>query len=88
MKSWLGKRYDGALSDLLIEKNIDALVKVNTERPLYASFFSPHSNINEFSPLMEGTDIYLLSASRTRIDEIKPVGYSFQPIWIMKQRKT
>ena len=66
------KRYDGALSDLLIEKNIDVLVKVNTERPLYASFFGPHSNINEFSPLMEGTDIYLLSASRTRIDEIKP----------------
>jgi len=64
------KRFDGALDDLLIERNIEVMVKVNTEKPLYASFFGPHTNINEFSPLMEGTDVYLLSAKRNRLDEI------------------
>lgn len=64
------RRYDGALDDLLIEKNIEVMVRVNANKPLYASFFGPHTNINEFTPLMEGTDVYLLSASRNRIDEV------------------
>ncbi|TXD83035.1 DUF3857 domain-containing protein [Subsaximicrobium wynnwilliamsii] len=63
-------RFDGTLDDLLIENNIEILVKINTEKPLYASFFGPHTNINEFSPLLEGTEVYLLSASRYRIDQI------------------
>ncbi|TXE19643.1 DUF3857 domain-containing protein [Psychroserpens burtonensis] len=65
------KRYDGPLEDLLIEKNINVLVKVNTETPLYASYFGPHTTINEFPPLLENTDVYLLSASRNRIDQVK-----------------
>lgn len=65
------KRYDGPLEDLLIEKNVNVLVKVKTEKPLYASYFGPHTTINEFPPLLENTDVYLLSASRNRIDEIK-----------------
>lgn len=60
------KRYDGSMDDLLIEKNVNVLVKVNTPKPLYAQFFSPHTNINEFSPLMEGTDVFLLSSKKTK----------------------
>ena len=64
------KRYDGNLKDLLIESNIEVFIRVETEKPLYASFFGPHTTINEFNPLMEGTDIYLLSSTNTRIDKV------------------
>jgi hypothetical protein len=64
------KRYDGSLEELLIEKNINVMVKVNTAKPLYASYFGPHTTINEFPPLLENTDVYLLSASRNRIDQV------------------
>ncbi|WP_299367090.1 hypothetical protein [Winogradskyella sp.] len=65
------KRYDGSIEDLLIERNVNVLIKVNTPTPLYAELFSIHTNINEFSPLLEGTDVYLLSATRNKIDTIK-----------------
>jgi hypothetical protein len=64
------KRYDGPLEDLLIEKNVNVMVKVNTPTPLYASYFGPHTTINEFPPLLENTEVYLLSASRNRIDQV------------------
>ncbi|WP_323789076.1 DUF3857 domain-containing protein [Psychroserpens sp.] len=66
------KRYDGSIDELLIERNVNVMVKVNTSQPLYAEFFSPHTNINEFSPLMEGTDVLLLSSEKTKriIDKI------------------
>ena len=66
------KRFDGNIDELLIERNINVMVKVNTANPLYAEFFSPHTNINEFSPLMEGTDVFLLSSekSKRKIDKI------------------
>jgi hypothetical protein len=65
------KRFDGSIDDLLIERNVNVLIKVNTSTPLYAQLFSIHSNINEFSPLIEDTDIFLLSATRNKIDVIK-----------------
>ncbi len=64
------KRYDGSIDDLLIEKNVNVLIKVETPTPLYAELFSIHTNINAFSPLIEGTDVYLLSPTRNRIDII------------------
>ncbi len=66
------KRYDGNIDELLIERNVNVMVKVNTTQPMYAEFFSPHTNINEFSPLMEGTDVFLLSSKKTKriIDKI------------------
>jgi len=65
------KRYDGTIDDLLIEKNVNVLIKVETSTPLYAELFSIHTNINAFSPLIEGTDVYLLSPTRNRIDVIE-----------------
>lgn len=66
------KRFDGSIDELLIERNINVMVKVKTSEPLYAEFFSPHTNINEFSPLMEGTDVFLLSSEKNKriIDKI------------------
>lgn len=65
------KRYDGTIDDLLIEKNVNTMIKVETPTPLYAQLFSLHTDINEFSPLIEGTDVYLLSPTRNRIDVIE-----------------
>lgn len=65
------KRFDGPISDLLITKNVNAIVKVNTNPPMYAELFGPYTSINEFSEYLEGTDVYLLSASRKKIDVIK-----------------
>ena len=65
------KKYNGKIQDLLIENNVDVFVKVKTKKPLYAKLFSPHTNINQFSPLLHGTDVYLLSAnSKGKIDGI------------------
>ncbi|MCB0399400.1 MAG: DUF3857 domain-containing protein [Winogradskyella sp.] len=66
------KRYDGSIDDLLIEKNVNVLIKANTSpNVVYAELFSVHTNVNEFSPLLEGTDVYLLSPTKNRIDVIK-----------------
>lgn len=64
-------RFDGGIDDLLIEKNINVMVKVLTPTPMYASFFGVHTSINEYSAQIEGTDVYLLSATKNKIDVIK-----------------
>ncbi len=65
------KRYDGSIDDLLIESNVNVLLKIATEQPIYAAFFGPHKSINEYSPLVEGTDVYLLTTSKNKIDGVK-----------------
>lgn len=65
------KRYDGTIDQLLIEKNVNVLLKIKTETPLYAEFFGPHTTINQYSPLLEGTDVYLLTNTKNKIDGIK-----------------
>ncbi|WP_412984688.1 hypothetical protein [Pontimicrobium sp. IMCC45349] len=65
------KRYDGSIDDLLIEKNVNVLLKVNTAEPLYVEFFGPHTSVNQYSPLIEGTDVFLLTKSKNKIDGIK-----------------
>ncbi|KAB1068678.1 DUF3857 domain-containing protein [Tamlana haliotis] len=64
------KRYDGTIDDLLIEKNVDLLLKVNTETPLYVEYFDQYNSINEFNPLIENTEAYLLTSSKNKIDGI------------------
>lgn len=65
------KKYDGTIEDLLIEQNVEVLLKINTSTTLYAKYFGPHTSINEFSPYIEGTNAYLLTKSKKRIDGIK-----------------
>ncbi len=65
------KRFDGSIDDLLIEKNVDVLLKVKTKNPIYVEYFGPHTSINQFSPLIENTDVYLLTTSKNKIDGIK-----------------
>ena len=65
------KRYDGTIKDLLIEKNVNVLLKVYTEEPCYLSFFDPHTSVNQYSPLIENTDAYFLNSSKSKIDGIR-----------------
>lgn len=65
------KRFDGPIEDLLIEKNVNVLLKVYTEEPCYLGFFGPHTNVNQYSPLIENTEAYFLTSSKNKIDGIK-----------------
>jgi len=65
------KRYDGSIDDLLIEKNVNVILKVLTQKPIYLEFFGPHTSVNQFTPYIEGTDVYLLTTSKNKIDGIK-----------------
>lgn len=54
------KRYDGAIEDLLFTENINLIMKLNTEPPMYIDGFDPFSDINQVSPYVEGTKVYTL----------------------------
>jgi len=64
-------RYDGSIHDLLIEKNVNVLLKVNTKKPIYLEHFGAHTNAGQFSPLIEDSEVYLLTTSKNKIDGIK-----------------
>lgn len=64
-------RYDGSLDDILIEQNVETLLKIKTSPPVYIEYFDPHTVAGSFSPHLDGTDIYLLSSKkRKKIDQI------------------
>lgn len=66
------KRYNGTIDNLLIEENVDVLLKIKTKTPMYAQFFNPHTNINQIQPLLHGTDVFLLTSNeKHRIKGIK-----------------
>ncbi len=68
------KRYNGSIDDLIIENNVDVLIKVKTKNPLYATFFAPHTTISYFSPLLENSEAYFLSRSEKqnyKLDQIR-----------------
>ncbi len=64
------KRYDGTINDLLIEDNVNLVLKVKTSTPIYLDLFSPHTSINEFPALLEGTQAYLLETEKGKIESI------------------
>ncbi len=54
------KRYDGTMNDLLIRKNLEWLIKVNTTTPFYAFPIDNHTMIGWIPSLLEGNDAYSL----------------------------
>ncbi|GGG51067.1 hypothetical protein [Bizionia arctica] len=64
------KRYDGSLDELLIQRNANVFLKVNTSPPVYLDYFRLHSDANQFNYLLEGTDVYEISATKKRLDKI------------------
>ena len=64
------KRFDGSIEDLLIEQNVDVFLKINLPNPLFLNYFGPYTSVDEVSPFIEGTDAYILSASKNKLDHI------------------
>ncbi len=68
------KRYNGTLEELLLESNIDFLLKVNTETPVLVQSFNHFSNVNLIDPLLENTNAYALKVTdRKYIENIETV---------------
>ena len=59
-------KFNGSIEDLLIQKNVTVLLKVNTEKPLYLEFFTPFSSADQFNFLLENTQAYALQVSKGR----------------------
>lgn len=59
-------RYNGPIKDLLIEKNVTLLLKVNTKNPIYLEYFSPFSSADQFDYNLENTEAYTLEVSKGR----------------------
>ncbi len=58
------ERYNGPISDLLIEKNVTLLLRVNTKNPIYLQYFSPFTSADQFNYSLENTDAYALQISK------------------------
>jgi hypothetical protein len=58
------ERFNGSIDDLLIQKNVSVLLKVNTEKPIYLEFFSPFTNADQFNYNLENTEAYVLQVSK------------------------
>ena len=58
------ERFNGPISDLLIEKNVTLLLRVNTKNPIYLQYFSPFTSADQFNFRLENTDAYALQISK------------------------
>jgi len=57
-------KFNGSIEDLLIQKNVTILLKVNAENPVYLEFFTPFSNADQFAFILENTKAYALQVSK------------------------
>ena len=57
-------RFDGDIEDLLIQKNVSILLRVNTKNPLFLEFFTPFTSADQFNYNLENTKAYLLEVSK------------------------
>jgi hypothetical protein len=57
-------RYNGAIEDLLIQKNVNVLLRVNTKNPIYLQYFSPFSSADQFNYNLENTKAFALQISK------------------------
>jgi hypothetical protein len=57
-------RFNGSIDDLLIQKNVSLLLRVNTKNPLYLEYFNPYSSADQFNYNLENTKAYALQVSK------------------------
>lgn len=57
-------RYRGPIKDLLIQKDVTVLLRVNTPTPIYLQYFSPFSSADQFSDEIENSDAYVLEVAK------------------------
>lgn len=59
-------RYNGPITDLLIQQNVTILLRVNTANPVYLEFFTPFTSADQFNYQLENTKAYLLQVSKNK----------------------
>lgn len=57
-------RENGSIDDLLIQKNVTLLLRINTKKPIYVQFFSPFSSVDMFDAELENTKAYVLQIAK------------------------
>ncbi|MBY0487285.1 MAG: DUF3857 domain-containing protein [Flavobacteriaceae bacterium] len=57
-------RYNGSIDDLLIQKNVTVLLRVNTKTPLFLEYFSPYTSADQFNYNLENTKAYALQVAK------------------------
>ena len=57
-------KYNGSIDDLLIQKNVSVLLKVNTKTPMYMEYFTPFTSADQFNYNLENTKAFALQVSR------------------------
>jgi hypothetical protein len=59
-------RDNGSLEDLLIHDNVDALIRVNTNTPLYLEYFNHFTDVGSFDYSVENTKAYVLEIENNK----------------------
>lgn len=74
-------RHNGSINDLLIQHNVEVILKINTENPVYLKFFTPFSNADQVPYELENTDAFALKISKrkkiTDVETIKLPGSTY-----------
>jgi hypothetical protein len=67
-------RNNGPIKDLLLKTNINVLLKVNTQNPVYLQFFTPYTNADQVMFLLENSDAYALKVSKgKKVSDIETI---------------
>ena len=67
-------RFNGSIDDLLIQKNVTILLRVNTKKPIYLEYFSPFSSADLFDYNLEQTKAIVLQVSKgKKVTEVETV---------------
>lgn len=57
-------RNNGSIDDLLIQRNTNILLRINTEKPFYLEYFTPFSSADQFNYNLEDTKAYVLEVAK------------------------
>ena len=68
-------RDDGDIEDLLFSSEMNTILRVNLDTPLYISIFDSHSTLSSMNPLIESSKAYALSYSyeKKRLDAVEEI---------------
>jgi hypothetical protein len=57
-------RDNGSIEDLLIQKNVNVLMRINTSKPFYLEYFTPFTSADQFNYNLENTKAYVLQVAK------------------------
>lgn len=79
-------RDNGPIKDMLMKDNLEVLLKVNTQKPVYLQFFTPYTNADQISHMLENSDAYALKVSNRK--KISDVDTEKLPVSTHKDNRT